>query len=281
MPPISPSLTRTNRFHPHGTRTDAANARPNATTPRAARDLCTVNADDQDLDMSNDIDQDPTTVEQAPPDNAQRPEGMSMSQLWSFLKQNNKQDNGDVVVPAHLVNIISALVLTMQETTLRMNVMEDQLKTSREATSRIDSLEQQVKALIEVQRTASSTPHPTQPTLPAKPKSWAATAAAGLKVTTNQAPQPPPPNLVINEFRPSQVIIRTLEGKKPFANVKATEIVCRVNEALDQLNVMIGGKKSRGKGCCEPPIWQHQTIHRNKSRGHMATRKQTLMVNTS
>lgn len=186
-----------------------------------------------------------------------------MTQLWSFLKQNNKQDNGDVIVPAHLVNIISALGLSMKETTLRMNVMKDQLSTSREATSRINSLEQKMKALIEVQRAAPPSAQPAQSTLPAKPRSWAATAAAGLKVTSNKAPHPPPPNLVINEFRPSQVTIRTLEGKKPFENVKATEIVCRVKKALTQLKVMIGGKKSGVQGCCEPPVRQHQVVHRN------------------
>lgn len=87
-----------------------------------------------------------------------------MAQLWSFLKLNNVQTNGDVIVPANLVNIISALVLSMQETELRMAVMEDRLKASQEATSRIDSLEQKVKALIEVQHVPPPTPpRPTYP----------------------------------------------------------------------------------------------------------------------
>lgn len=180
---------------------------------------------------------------------------MTMPQLWSFLKQNNQLENGDVVVPANLVKIITALAISMQETALRMNVMEDQLTKAKSAASRIDNLEQQMKALIEVQRTP--TPAQARTTgpngLPTKPRSWATTAAAGLKVTSTQAPQPPPSNHVINAFRPSQVVIRVQEGKKPFENIKAGEIVKRVNEALTQLNVMIGNKKVEVKGAANLP----------------------------
>lgn len=126
----------------------------------------------------------------------------------------------------------------MQEIALRTTVMEDQLKTAREATSRLDNLKQQVKVLVDVQRA----PPPLQPShsdLPAKPRSWAATAAARLKVVSDKAPAAPPSNQVINAFRPSQVIIRNQEGKKPFKGIKAAEIVKQVNEALTQLEVKV------------------------------------------
>lgn len=98
-------------------------------------------------------------------------------------------------------------------------------------------------------------PPPTGPHLPAKPKTWAAMAAEGLKVTSNKAPLPPPPNQLINVFRPSQVVIRNSmpNEKKPFEGIKATKIVKRINEALAQLEAKIAGKKIEVKGAASLP----------------------------
>lgn len=58
---------------------------------------------------------------------------------------------------------------------------------------------------------------------------------------------------MINAFKPSQVVIRTIEGKKPFEGVKATEIVKRVNEALTQLEVKIADRAVEVKGAATLP----------------------------
>lgn len=211
-----------------------------------------ANPVDQDLDMTNEVNRETNTNTSNDPAPAQRLESMSMPQLWNFLKENNQLENGDVIVPANLVNIITALAISMQETALRMNAMEDQLTKARESASRIDNLEQQMKALLDVQRT----PTPARPNpegLLAKPRSWAAAAAASLKITSTQTPHPPPPTRVINAFKPSQVIIRVQEGKKPFENVKATEIVKQINGALTQIDVKIGDKRVEVKGAATLP----------------------------
>lgn len=77
---------------------------------------------------------------------------MTMPQLWIFLKKNNQLENGDVLDPANLVNIITALAISMQETAPRMN-------KTRESPARIDNLENQVRPLIEAQR-VPTTPNP-------------------------------------------------------------------------------------------------------------------------
>lgn len=74
-----------------------------------------------------------------------------------------------------------------------------------------------------------------------------------MKITSNRPPTAPPPNQVINAFRPSQVIIRSLEGKKPFEGIEPTEIVLRVNEALAQLEAKMAGRKIEVKGAASLP----------------------------
>lgn len=88
--------------------------------------------------------------------------------------------------------------------------------------------------------------------------SWTLAARSGLNGSLGQAPRPPPPAKIVNAFRPSQVIIRPvkvegIEGKKPFEGLKATEIVQRVNQALDQLEIKIEGRKIEVKGAASLP----------------------------
>lgn len=231
MPPDPPPLSRNVRFDPKRSRPDASSTRTDALT-----------IGDQDTSMTPN----------ASMDQGIRLETMSMNELWKYLTVNNRLENGDVVVPANLVQIMSALVITMQETTLRLNALEAQVQSSYESTSRLDRLEQQLKALVNTHQT-STTPQPNTNGLPAKPKSWASIATEGLRITSSQAPTAPPPNRIINAFRPSQVVIRSLEGKKPFDGIKPTEIVLRVNEALTQLEVKISGKPIEVKGAAVLP----------------------------
>lgn len=253
MPPISPSLPRPSRFSPQGTRPDASNARKAASIAGEDPGSILASTADEDMLPAEEVNRHVSTADQNADEPAQRLETMSMAQLWGFLRKNNRLDNGDIVVPANLVNIVTALAISMQETELIMNAMEDQLKISRESTSIIESLEKQMRTLINGNR-APVEPQPTVTGLPARPRTWAAVANASLKVTSNQTPNPPPTNRVINAFRPSQVIIRNQEGKKPFENLKANEIVQRVNKALTQLEVTIGGKNVEVKGAASLPF---------------------------
>lgn len=233
MPPDSPPLTRPNRFDPIRTRSDASSTRTNAIPTKDAATRIETN--------------------KATMDATQRPENLSMNELWKYIVSNNKLENGDVVVPANLVQIMSALVITMQETTLRLNALESQLQGSRDTSTRIEKLERQLTLMLE-DRTPQRAPQPAATNLPAKPKTWAAFAAEGVQiVSTRSAPPPPPSNQAINAFKPSHVVIRTTEGKKPFDGVKATEIVNRVNEALAQLDVRIADRKLMVKGAASLP----------------------------
>lgn len=177
---------------------------------------------------------------------------MSTNELWKHLTTNNKLENCDVVVPANLVQIMSALIITMQETSLRLNDLEDRLKASDDSTARLERLERQIMMLADTKQTHPP-PQPTKNGLPAKPRSWAEAAAEGLTITINKTPPPPPSARVVNAFRPSQVIIRSVEGRKPFEGVKPTEIVARVNEALTQLDAKIAGKNIEVKGATVLP----------------------------
>lgn len=252
MPPISPSLHRPNRYNPKGTRPDASNARKTASSTEddPAPDMA-ISAD-LDMETPDVDDQEVSTPKKDVTDPSRRIETMSMAQLWGHLKKNNQLDNGDVLVPANLVNIITALAFSMQETALRMTAMEGHLKTYKDSSTRLESLEKQMKTLIEGNR-APPTTTPAITGLPARPRTWAAAAASGLKITSASTPQAPPPNQLINAFKPSHVIIRSQEGKRPFENVKANEIVNRINEALAQLDVSIGEKKLEVKGAASLP----------------------------
>lgn len=87
-----------------------------------------MTSDDQDMDLPP----------SAAPDPPLRMDNLSMSQLWDYLSTNNKQENGDVVVPAKLVQIMTALVISMKDTSLRMSAMEDRLKAATESSTRLD-----------------------------------------------------------------------------------------------------------------------------------------------
>lgn len=231
MPPDPPLVTRDVRFDPKRARSGAPNARTNAMT-----------AGSLDTPMTS----------SSPPDQPHRPENLSMTELWKYLTSNNTLENGDVVVPANLVQIMTALVITMQETTLRLNALEARLKEPSDSVSRLEKLEQKLEALITAKRQPVTSSLPANG-LPTKPRSWADAATAGLTITSNRTPPTPPPNQIINAFRPSQVIIRSSEGKKPFDRIKPTEIVLRVNEALAQLEAKINGKQIEVKGASVLP----------------------------
>lgn len=231
MPPDPPPLSRTKRFHPISSKANASNTRGDA--------------------LEADIEMDAALGRVTPSRPEKRMTSMDVNQLWEQLLT-DKQDNGDVIVPANLVPIMSALLLLMKETTLRMNAMEAQLRASSEATQRIDKLEKQFKAMMNPQvpnQTQSAGP----PGLPSKPMSWTAAATKGLKITSHQIPQPPPANKVINAFRPSQVVIRITEGRQPFKDVKPTEIIRQVNSALIQLKVKVADRQLEVKGAAVLP----------------------------
>lgn len=231
MPPDPPPLPRTTRYDPKRTRSDAASARKTAS-----------NTGDLDMD----------TIPTSTPEPPLRLENPSMNELWKYLTTNNRLDNGDVVVPADLVQIMTALVITMQETSLRLNALEARLKGADDSVTRLERLEQQLKALTTTRPPQLAPPIGTKG-LPAKPRSWAEAASEGLMITSTRTPPPPPPNHIVNAFRPSQVIIRSIEGKKPFEGIKPTEIALRVNEALAQLEVKLAGKQIEVKGAALLP----------------------------
>lgn len=223
MPPDPPPSTRTKRLHPTSSPTDASDAYEDA--------MQTEGVTNQDAMRR------PTTGPN------QRLESMDVNQLWERLLT-SREENGDVIVPANFVPIMSALLLSLKETTLRMNAMEAQLKASSEATQRLDKLERQFRDLIASSVTPVS-PQPHATGLPEKPKSWATVALTGLKVSSNKAPPPPPTNQIINVFKPSQ--------RKPFDGLKPTDIVHRINQALERLEVKVLGRKLEVKGAASLP----------------------------
>ncbi|KAG0141306.1 hypothetical protein CROQUDRAFT_51916 [Cronartium quercuum f. sp. fusiforme G11] len=64
---------------------------------------------------------------------------------------------------------------------------------------------------------------------------------------------PAPPNRVINEFKPSQMIIRSNEDRRPFEGASSKEIVDRINRTLRQIDAMSAGKKIEVKGAAILP----------------------------
>lgn len=190
------------------------------------------------------------------PSTMERVEDQSFSMIWKELSK-NALENGDVVVPARLVGIMMAFSLAMEETKLKLNAMEAQLKLTNDSSQRLERLERQIQALSQ-NHTSAAAQQAIPNGLPPKPMSWTMAAKNGLKVTSNQAPQPPPPSKVVNAFRPSQVIIRPIktndvDGKKPFEGLKSTEIVKRVNQALAQLKVKVAGRSLEVKGAASLP----------------------------
>lgn len=185
----------------------------------------------------------------------QKTETKSLSQILKQLTT-NRLENGDVVIPSHLVEIVLAMSISMEETALKLNAMEEQLRASTEATKRLDKIEQQLATLTNARTDppTQETQTPPQNGLPAKPLTWTAAALKGLKVSSAHTPQHAPPTKIVNAFRPSQVVIRSVEGSKPFVGLRPTEIVTRVNDALAQLDVKIGGRKLEVKGAASLPM---------------------------
>lgn len=105
-----------------------------------------------------------------------------------------------------------------------------------------ESLQDTKNLLRQVLATKGSATTLNQPHLPPKPMSWAAATAATPRrapKTTVQAPRPPPSNKYINQYKPSQVIIRAMKDKTPFSGLTANTIVERVNLALEKVKALV------------------------------------------
>lgn len=106
------------------------------------------------------------------------------------------------------------------------------------------------------------------PHLPPKPMSWAAGAAAKPHQPPkirSQAPRPPPTNDHINQFKPSQVVIRAMKDRTPFKGLTANTIVEQVNVALEKVKAVVDDQLVRVKAA--------HTIPSGDIKFYTATRK--------
>ncbi|KAG0143754.1 hypothetical protein CROQUDRAFT_660843 [Cronartium quercuum f. sp. fusiforme G11] len=125
----------------------------------------------------------------ASPVDHHRPDKMTMPRLWKKLVANMRKD-GDVVIPSKLVDIMSALVYSIEDTSNCVSAIEDRLRASNEALERLDMIESQLRNI-----TMNGPLHTTQPELthglPPRPRSWAAAATQGQTsavIRTHTAP---------------------------------------------------------------------------------------------
>lgn len=133
-----------------------------------------------------------------------------------------KDEAGYVRIPALMLTAMAAMIQILEDTK--------------------ESLQDTKDLLRQVMSTRGPNAPTSQAHLPPKPMSWAAAAAAKPQqpsVTRTQAPAPPPSNSFINQFKPSQVVIRAMKDKKPFSGLTANTIVERVNVALEKVKAVI------------------------------------------
>lgn len=133
-----------------------------------------------------------------------------------------KDEQGYVRIPALMLTAMAAMIQILEDTK--------------------ESLQDTKDLLRQVISTKGPSLPSNQAHLPPKPMSWAAAAApkSHPPVTPRrQAPVPPPPNTFINQFKPSQVVIRAMKDKTPFKGLTANVIVERVNIALEKVKAMI------------------------------------------
>lgn len=80
--------------------------------------------------------------------------------------------------------------------------------------------------------------------------SWAAATASKTQqpaTIRTSAPKPPPSNEYINQYKPSQVVIRAMKDKQPFVGLTANVIVERVNIALEEVKAVVDKQQVRIK----------------------------------
>ncbi|KAG0145532.1 hypothetical protein CROQUDRAFT_93651 [Cronartium quercuum f. sp. fusiforme G11] len=110
----------------------------------------------------------------------QRPQLMTMPQVWKQLITDKRLPR-DVVVSEKLVDIMSALVFSIEDATQRMNTMGARHKASHEAMKRLTKTEARLDVIAEV-GTTTLTQANTQIPLPPNPKSWATMVTANSEL---------------------------------------------------------------------------------------------------
>ncbi|KAG0148620.1 hypothetical protein CROQUDRAFT_41172 [Cronartium quercuum f. sp. fusiforme G11] len=93
----------------------------------------------------------------------------------------------------------------------------------------------------------------TPATLPAKPTTWATVASRNTPPTriaerATTTLRPPPPNKVVNQFKPAQLIIYAPAGKTPFKGCSPKEVTDAVNKALTSIEANLDGASIRVRG---------------------------------
>ncbi|KAG0150360.1 hypothetical protein CROQUDRAFT_680861 [Cronartium quercuum f. sp. fusiforme G11] len=98
----------------------------------------------------------------------------------------------------------------------------------------------------------------TPATLLVKPTSWATVAsknASPIRITERAIAtlKPPPPNKVVNQFKPAQLIIYAPAGKSPFKGRSPKEVTDAVNRALASIEASLEGNPIQVRGASVLP----------------------------
>lgn len=152
-----------------------------------------------------------------------------IDQLWDSVARARNPD-GSVLISAETFGLLHVMIKDLRKVQTQLDGMANQL-------DRIDELARKVEAL--------STTRPTHE-LPKNPMTWANAARknANANIASPEAnhrlitPTLPPSTKEINEYKPSQVIIRSINPtKKPFEDKTTAEITDCVNFALHTLDI--------------------------------------------
>lgn len=119
--------------------------------------------------------------------------------------------------------------------TVLLRKVSDTLKEARKTANRVEKLEAQIARL-------NSSPNP----ITTAPMSWATATKLpakppGPSIPVLTRPAPPPPPKVVNNYKPSQVIIRKPDdkAKTPFKDCSPAEIVEGVTKALQKIDAKL------------------------------------------
>lgn len=167
----------------------------------------------------------PNTSDASPGESAEKTLRLALIQA-----AREKDADGYVRIPALMLTAMADMIQSLEDTK--------------------ESLQETKDLLRQVISMRGPTTSASQPRLPPKPVSWAAATAAKTphqSTTPTQAPKPPPSNAHINQYKPSQVVIRAMKDKAPFKGLSANTIVERVNIALEKVKANVDDQQVKIK----------------------------------
>ncbi|KAH9809154.1 hypothetical protein DFH28DRAFT_906209 [Melampsora americana] len=171
-------------------------------------------------------------VEEITPTATPSPPGLAT--YWNALLK-RKDVNGSLTLSENETRLITSLITNL----INQTAANETSITVAMLNSKLNGIQKTVNNLLHVQNR------------PSEVKSWAQVAKGDtMRQMTNTLvdARPPPPKRLINEYKPSSLIIRRLPDTNPFPEMTPPEITSTINNVLKEIDAKLEDEQIQIKG---------------------------------